>query len=367
MLLHGVAPTWEWGEDSSGNQQWFMRFRYLGPANLTDAFFSGRTITESRMEREKGVIENHSHNIIANQINCKMNYQQEKFRLPLTIDYRSSFVQSGDTIGKLNIESKLCHIEISGSDDEKITSLKNYFRALMRFFAQPNWSNKCVGLQNNLYRIGLGREALVTDRSAHNPINHSLGLTEQPVFVVKMDHDLDGKNLCNITYRFANQTTYGWAPSAHVAAGSSQKIIVGGTAYLISCTTTAHQFSATSERKDLMWFDCYFYNSIDLYTPKTCSCGNYSVLATQLGDKTGVQLGGSSTLEVISVNSSTGVMTLQDLTVGHTIYDAWDNTKAYIIHFDKWDECEDCQKYFIFLCDDSNYLGAADDTAFRWA
>ena len=362
LLLHGVAPVLEWGYNPANTrEQWWIRFRKIGPANLSQAGFGGRTLEEKNLKVGTTTTETHSHTWIANKITGEMNFEKTKYMAKFEITYRSSFLQGADETGTIKIQSQISHYTPTPTNNVYLTA---HFRSLMRFFAQPNWANKCTALINTMYSVALGREVLVTDRSAHDPATHILGLTEKPAFVVKMDHDVGGNGTLGITYRMSNQATYGWAPSVYIAKDSSTKSDAGGV-YTITCTPEIHVFSTSHMRQDQMWFDCYNWNLATGYTAKTCSCANYKVIAYQLGGMTNPMIGGSGELQVTSVTTGPTIV-LRDTSAGHTHYDNWFTTEAHEISFDTWDNCEACQKKWIFHADDNNTLGAAGDPAFRW-
>jgi hypothetical protein len=363
-LLHGISPVLEFGWNSAiTHQQWWIRFRKLGPANLSHAEFAGRTLTESNLKENTGVKEIHSHTWIANKIECEMNYEDEKYFTKIAASYRSSFIQGANETGTIKIKSQISHFTESDDNMEMLTA---HLRGIIRYFAVPNWAQKCTTQINTLYNLPLGRECLVTNRAARNPATHSLGLSEHPAFMVRVEHDLGGDGSMACTYRLATQATYGWAPSCKVLANNSTKSIVGGV-YKITCTPVVHAFSDSTMRADQMWFDCFTFNWAMGYVAKDCACDDYLVIAHELGNTTPTLIGGNAKLSVLSVAYTPAAqIVLVDGSAGHTHYNNWDTTKIHVISFDTWDNCEACQKKWIFFADNNNEIGADDDPAFTW-
>ena len=230
-------------------------------------------------------------------------------------------------------------------------------------------------------KLALGREALVTDTSIYNPFDKDTTLVDEPAFITKMGIDFRSKAKVSLSYRLAGMSTRGIAPVFYVAPNKSVK--GAGPPYTITCdmATTLNTFTPASTRPDHMFFDCLEYNvssgspTADAsYTTSSCSCSAYKVMAHRTDSRTHTNdiARNSGELEVTSVSvDSGGVYTsevvLTDTSAGHTHYTAWDVTKGYVVMWDFYDQCEDCQKdYWLFFADTANTLGAASDPGHRW-
>lgn len=361
-LLHGISPTLEWDDTK---KIFLIRFRKFGPVNLSQAYFGGRTLTESDLQKDTGVTESHSNAWLANEIQLKMNYEVDKHLVDFSIPYESSFIPKKDgERGVVKIESMISHIPgLENMDDDQKESLIENFRNNLLHFAQPQWSNQCNGTARLIYKLALGRECLVTDRAASEPITHAPGLSEKPAYVTAIDFDLGGKMQYNVTYRIATKGTYGWAPAVKVAANNSTKM----GDHTIDCTAVAHTFTPTTGRTDCSYFDCLNYNlSYGTYVDKACSCADYKVIAFETGDITPTLIGGSGELTITDVVPGSNTFTLVDGSGADTHYNNWDVTKDHYIIFDEYDEVEDCQKYWVCACDDNSTLGTDADVGHRW-
>jgi len=65
-----------------------------------------------------------------------------------------------------------------------------------------------------------------------------------------------------------------------------------------------------------------------------------------------------------AVDLTTNTVEFTERVAGHAAL--WDNTAKYVILFDEWDECEACQKLFVFASDKTNTLGSTNDPPMRW-
>jgi len=358
LLLHSLTPTLEW---SQTNKKFMIRFREIGPINIAQAQGQGRTLTEAKIKQLSVPKETHNDTWLANKLEVKTNLEDGTYLGNFNIDNKSAHVVSRNEANAIQITSQLSQIEnIENLDDDQLASIASYFKYLLLYFGTPQPEQSCKTGINIIVDLGLGCDCLVTDTSARVPYTHALGLSDTPALVTKLGIDLGRDNCeCSIAYRLSDNFVYGWAPAVYVAANQSS---IGGTT--ITCTSSAHTFSASTGRVDCMWFDCYTWNPSDnTYTAKDCSCGDHAVIAFERGVWNPTLIGGGGDLTVTSV-TSTGTIVLEDNDGSHV--GNWDTTKPHIIIPDTWDNVEECQKYFVCGCDDNNSLGAANDSPHRW-
>jgi hypothetical protein len=250
---------------------------------------------------------------------------------------------------KLSISSYLTHIK------NTMTAYR-WFGYLVQSLGTPIVTQTVPTTLATMTNLAVGKGFLLTDSSTRIPYNHALGMTEYPGQITKMAYDLD-KSKIKTTYRLSPYYTYGWAPAALIEADSSTKDGSGQ----ITCTTTLREYNRSDGPVDCMFFDCYTYSpSKDEYIAKSCSCGDYKVIAARLDTDSNIIM----SFNVTSV-ASDGTLVLEDQS-DPTNYNLWNTTKRHVIFFDEWDNCEDCQKKWIFFSDSNGKLGSADNEGFRW-
>jgi hypothetical protein len=348
VILHGLTPTYEWDQESG---QFRIKFRSLAPMNATAANFNGRVIDNSTLVHGLVPESNHNDAWLANNAKFQANYDNGRYYRTYNVTYNSGFAMNRKASRSIRVSSVLSHI---GADKQ---SAENYFSQLLYRFSRPEPILKArLGL-NAFLDIALGREVSVTDATARNPYDHTLGLTDKPALITAASYDWI-KGVMNVSYRLSDEVLYGWAPACYVTANNSTKD--GGNQ--ITCSTELHEFSNITDRVDCMWFDCYYWNpSTSTYTAKTsCGCGNYAILAFERYKKSITLL----EFDVTSV-SSDGTLILSDVGGGGN-YTAWDVTKNYVLIFDHWDNVETCQQKFVYFADDNDTLGTGNDRGMRW-
>ncbi len=337
-LIHGLVPTWEWSVD---DYQFVMRFRHIGPMNMTDAIWSGRAINESHILQGTSPTESHNDTWLYNKMKIKCNYDEGEAKKNFTVEYNSGHAANRETSKTLNIDAQLSFLPGLGNTSTA-TSVKNHFvDNMLVHLAEAQPVQRTQTNITRLFDIGAGQGFNITDRSAHKPYTHEIGLTSQPAWATRVKCDL-GRMRMGITYRLTDNVSYGWAPALQVPASSST--VESG---YIQCSPSAHTFSPSDARLDVSWFDCLDYNkSTGNYTARDCSCGNYAVYAFNPELATIVLM--SFTAQSISTTNNT--IRLYGTTTG------WNIALRHIVIFQEIDNCEDCQKNFVFQPDSNNTL-----------
>jgi hypothetical protein len=348
IVLHGLSPTYEWDQESG---QFRVRFRHLAPLNATQAAFGGRVIDNTTLIHGHTTDSTHNDAWLANSARFQSNYDNGRFYRTYNITYNSGFAMNRKPSRSIRISSVLSHI---GADK---VAAEQYFSKLIYHFAQPSPVLKSPLGLNAFLDVALGREVSVTDETARNPYDHELGLTNKPGLITAISYDwING--IMNASYRLSDEILYGYAPACYVTANNSTK----GASSRITCQSELHEFSNITDRVDCMWFGCYNWNSsTNTYAAKSCSCGEYKILAFERYKKAITPL----SFNVYTVASS-GEIVIEDQDGGAANYTAWDVTKNYVLVFADWDSVESCQQDFVYFADDSDTLGSGGDRGRRW-
>lgn len=359
LVFHGIMPTWEW--DDSKNH-FMMRFRPIGPINITEASASGRALNEEMILRNSQMVETHNDTWMFNKIVAKCNQEAGSFTGNIVVDFVSGNARNRNEARTMTAESQLTFIpSIRGLLPSEVEHITKRYSNMLRQLAIPQAQYSVKTTLASMVSLAVGRECLVTDSTGYYPFSHEQGLVEAPGLVTKIVSDLS-KEECTVTVRLTQNQVYGWAPSVYVTASSKS------APDTINCTCTANYFSASGDRWDCTYFDCYTYNkSSGEYSAKGCTCGDYAVIALQRN------VDGASweptilnfdvtVVDIVDGNS----MTLVDQDGGYANYTAWDTSKEYIIIFDTYDNCESCQQKYAFFADDNNTIGSGNIPAVRW-
>jgi hypothetical protein len=379
--LHGVTPVLEWDAVKYG---FVIRFRRLGAVNLSAANAEGRLLVEKSLTAGQSPREQHSDTWLGNKIDLKANYIEEDFKLNFSIPLYSSHVQSTSGASTIKMHCKFSHVEgLDSVDDDVEQQLKSWFRGLMRFFAQPQHVNDTTAGIDTTVKLALGREMLVTDRSAFDPTTHEISITEKPAFTTKMSIDWGGDAKVGLTYRFAAMTGYAIAPSALVPANSSTKWPGTHGTYsgrIIECDMSGslNEFTPSGTRPDFSFFDCLVYNPSvgdplvgTSYTAKSgCTCGDYAVIFKTLAARVvgGAHGVGDGNLKVVAVEIDNQKLFIEDTDSGggYPDYGNWNTTLAHIIRYAEWDNVEACQQLWIYGAGTDNQLGTSGDPGMRF-
>lgn len=360
LVAHGLMPTYEW-DDSLDH--FIIRFREIGPINITAANESGRYLTEKTVLRNSQMIETHNDTWMFNKIVMRCNYFNGEYKGNVVVDLATGNAQNRNSSRTLKSESQLSQIDgIMSLDDSDIGYITKKYSSMLRTLAIPNTQYKVKTNLAAMVDLAIGRECLITDSTGFYPFSHERGLVEAPALVTAISTDL-AKNQCDVTCRLTKNHTKGWAPAAYVTASSKET-----DGITVQCTVTPNYFSASGDRWDCTYFDCYNYNkSSGVYEARSCSCGNYAVIVfARNTDGTSWE----PTLmyfDVTSVDTTDGnSMTLVDQDGGQANYTAWDEADEHIIIFAAYDDCEECQQKYIFFAGDDNKIGTGSAPGTRW-
>jgi hypothetical protein len=348
LVLHGIAPTYEWEQESG---QFRIKFRHLAPLNTTQAVFSGRVINNTNLVVGQTTESSHNDTWLANSGTFKTNYLNGEYYREYNLTYQSGFAMNRRASRSMGITSQVSHIGAS----EPVTGA--YLMKMLRYFSRPNPVMESRLAFNAFVDVALGQEVAINDATARNPYSHELGLTDKAAIITSISYDWM-RGLMRVTYKLEDENIYGYAPACYVTSGNSEKI----GSKQISCNSELHEFSNLSDRVDCMWFDCYYWNqSTNTYTAKGCSCGEYKIIAFERYTNTPTLL----YFNVESV-SSDGTIVIEDQDGSSTNYNAWVTTKNYVLIFADWDDVESCQQKFLYFADENDTLGTGNDRGFRW-
>lgn len=355
-VFHGYAPTLEYVDSVN---QYLIRFRKIGPANETDAVRSGRTLTNGDIQQGQTQTDTHCDANLYNKMNVELNFIDGEAKGKINVNFPNGFQVNSNKSKTIKIVSSLSHIsKLQNKNNSQTIGVYRHFEQLMRAFSIPNpqYRVKCTGSMG--LEAAVNREFLLTDPLAFKPWTHEQGLSNTVAIMTGLNVDLGQRNMTTeVTARIDAELQYGYAPACSIHAGSSSK--VGNNT--IEATTSLHLYSRATDMVDCMNFDCYNYNlSTGQYVDRGCDCGDYAVFAME-GESTDPDLLEFDVTEV----ASDGSITLVDVGGGAN-YAAWDTAKGYILIFAAYDDCEDCQKKWLFFADSDNEIGTDSDPARRF-
>lgn len=354
-VLHGFAPTLEYID---ADHQYLIRFRAIGPSSVSEATRSGRTIVNGDIKDGETQTDGHCDSNLYNKMQVELNFVNGESKAKINVSHPTGFQVNTNKSKTVKITSQLSHIKKLGTKNNINTIyVYRHLEQLMRAFAIPNpkYRVKCVGTMG--LEAAVNREFVLTDPLAFKPWTHEQGLSEVVALMTGMTIDLGKRGMIvEVTARIDSEVQYGIAPSCVVSSGSSK---IGDNT--IEASTSLHMYSRTTDMVDCMNFDCYTYNeSTGQYIDRGCDCGDYAVYAMEYGSTDPDLL----EFDVTSVESD-GSITLVDVG-GGTSYAAWDTAKVYILIFADYDDCEECQKKWIYFADSDNGLGTDNDPARRF-
>ena len=158
------------------------------------------------------------------------------------------------------------------------------------------------------------------------------------------------RSTCQIDFEVGGEFINTIAPSCKLSAG---EFTFDSTT--ISAVPDDHEFTDDDDMKDVFYFDCYSPgNDSSAPTLRDCDCDDYAVVIlkdddswTPLTGTCSVSSAGTLTITV----SSTATMSLTD---------------DYYVIFNNHGSVEDCQKYWIYKCDDNNQVGSTNDHPTFW-
>ena len=365
LLFFGLMPTWEYDEAKA---KFVMRFRRMGIANATTALLEGRLLNNTNIAADTRPQTVHCGTWLFNRVACKCNYhvstRQYEGEINVTSDTGWAIMGGRDT--ELKIDARMIWIkgiEQIDQDAELREMISRHFaqRILQNLiYPMPELTFQC-GISTALTH-GVGQDVLITDSASRNPYTGAIGLTSQPGVIVARSIDWS-KGTVELTVRISPKAVYGWAPAVRIPANSSS---VAGTVVTVT-DADAHTFTPTTDRSDLSFFDCLDWSKADKsYSARSCSCGNYAVLAFEEGNADPSIL--SFTISDVNIDDDTPAYSCK---LNGADAASWNNTKAYIIVFADWDDADlqDCQRYYLYASDEDNELvddGANVTPGRRW-
>lgn len=363
VLLHGAAMTREW--DPYLNM-WQFRFRKIEPMNKTMAFQMGRVLTEDLLDPDNKYSSHNPSQLINDITVTTKNNVTFKLIGPRTrsIDSELKTLNITPGISRFTDEANVTYKSLSGGGGADITILEQEFPSgpavylrrrlepVLRTMSVQRVANSTGLTRRGFYKAVLGRESLITDPAAHAPNTHKLGIENEYARIIKITRSL-GDQTASISYELGGDAQYGFAPACRIESGN----FTTHTTYWKGVPND-HDFSSSTQAKDMYYFDCY--DLWDYANPqvRNCSCGDYAVHAIPEGEWNPTML--DFTCEIIDDG---GTMKLK--LTGADIASI-DTGKTYIIFFQAFDSCEDCQKYYIFGADLGNTVGTEERPASRW-
>jgi hypothetical protein len=352
------------------NLLWRWRFVPMSKALVSDAWVAGSNLNanEEHLARATVFTEQHSDRPQYNKliINASRSAKDGKYRLTLTVvDENPRAVTLADR-GELTINSVLSNIPgiLRNKNYDKITSelYGTFADGLLRKLSMARVTQGVSTISYPRLQLGVGQSLLLTAQAAHAPYTHVLGVTEEPIRIIKSGFDISTQK-CSIMFEYSGQDlTYNIAPACAVPASQSTKDGWPSPGTITITGASAHAFSLGAEDpSDYMLFDCWTWPTSKLTdasaVARSCSCGDYSIIAFEDGDT-------DPTLMNFTVSvAQDGTMTLTP--AAQADYDAWVEANSHVLIFDTWDNVEACQQRWLYACDADGGLGAADDIGHR--
>jgi hypothetical protein len=346
LQLHCSYMVLDWDYT---NLQWTIKFNSIGPLNKSLAFMSGRNLDESI--NVPGIpSESHNSTQIINAIELTSNLDAVTINGAATtsikMDNRISKIKP--SLSKFTVPFNLGDIFMSDAHRK----LLNRFRDALRNLSRPRVSQSrkltCIGA----FKAFPGLESLITDVSARVPMTHRLGLEDQPVLITERSHDLS-KEVIDITYTIGGKSSWGWAPACKILAENMTISSGHWTAY-----PNNHEYTFTTDAKDLWYFDCFDVRIPSAPVARNCSCDDYAVFAVELGSRGFTPL--PFTCKILIDGEGDPYLYLAGTTTGLS------EGKNYALYFADYDDCQPCQKRWVFGADKNNLVGDDGDNPSKW-
>ena len=362
LLLHLTTMTCEWDYTHGMNR---FKFRHIGPVNSSDAYFSGRIIDESKNKTKPPKFDMNQ-NVICHKmvINALKLETGKKYEKPLTLYAKDSVSVAIDDI-TIKVNPTISRFDYSldilfNPENEGLFEMawhKDYIarlRTALKYLSTPRGSHSRKMTVAGLFDAEVGKPSVLTDLSSFNPSTGKLNVEELEIMVTSKEYDITDEAV-KIEYTVGGKFSKGIAPACMVTTGNHT--IEDGSTWTWD-DPEEHEFTADEDPEDAFFFDCFAFKNPNLPVARTtCSCGDYSVVAIELGTYDWTPLPFTC-----SVSSSGGdpTITLTGTTSG------LDASKDYVIYFADYDDCETCQQKWIFHADDDNQIGNTDEPADRW-
>lgn len=346
LQLHCSYMVLDW---DYSNLQWVIKFNLIGPMNKSLAFMSGRNLDESI--NVPGVpTESHNATQIINAVEITSNLDIVTINGAATtsIKMENRISKIKPSLSKFTVPFQLGSVFMSDAHRK----LLNRFRDALRNLSRPRVSQSrkltCLGA----FKAFPGLESLITDVSARVPGTHRLGAEDQPVLITERSHDLS-KEVIDITYTIGGKSSYGWAPSCKILAANMTISSGHWTAY-----PESHEYTFTTDAKDIWYFDCFDVRIPSAPVARNCSCDDYVVFAEELGSRGFTPL--PFTCKVLIDGEGDPYLYLTGTTTGLSA------DKNYALYFADYDDCQPCQKRWVFGADKNNLVGDDGDNPSKW-
>jgi len=354
VLYHRAGMAYEY---DAADKRWKIRFRRIGPINVSVANGEGRIINLSNLSLGSGPpTDFHSDEPTYTQLTLKASGRE----FPPIVDKTTKMLAPKVSNKSIKVEPVISQsATLSDATDQTTTEIyRLYGDGLLRYFTEPTFSQRCELTIEGTYKATLGRDCLVTNPSARDQFTHAQGLTDAAAMVTEYRRDLSRARV-RINYKLTSSPVYGWAPA--VLVDSAGTIDSDQVDFDLSDFTNNEFSDGTFDRKDIYWFDCINWDPVTQeVSERDCNCGDYRILAI----KYNTQTPGTILSFTCSIDLDASTVTFTERVAGHAAL--WDDTAEYVIIYDEWDDCVSCQKKFVFASDKSNTLGTGSDSPFRW-
>ena len=297
-----------------------------------------------------------------NSIMARCNNVEGEYLATFPVSYKSGLVSQQTQDKSLKIEAPISQIEgIAEIEGQERITIHNHFSTMLRHLGQPQPTIKSELLISEFAKVAIGRELLITDRAGRIPHTHGYEFDEHPGIVTQFGVDL-GKGSIPITFRMASQFVYGWAPACYMLFDTKEG------SNTVSCTSTANRFSPSGSRIDSSWFACINYNAStgEYATRSSCGCSGFPVIIFEFDADSYTE---HANIYYSGVVTQSSVDSVGDFEVvfsdGDDYAGVTEGASPFIMIYNTWQNCQPCQKKFVFGASKTDELGSGD-APHRW-
>jgi hypothetical protein len=234
------------------------------------------------------------------------------------------------------------------------TPINDHLKRLIAVLNEHKPTQKRDLIYSSRFRTAPGRECIITDPAAHYPGTHQAGLVAANIMITEQKVDLS-RNVISLCYLVSGDNAqHGYAPSCRFAIGSVSLNADGFTV-----TPEDHYSSFTNEPKDIYYFDCYDVSDYANPIPRTCACGNYSVFVYKCDEVIGANNPIPGTCAIVEESGVDRLRVYCDESLLPT-------TGNMIVTFASFDDCESCQKLWLFFSDEYARVGTVGRRGDVW-
>lgn len=231
------------------------------------------------------------------------------------------------------------------SVSEGNTPINDHMKRLIAVLNERKPTQKRDVIYSARFRTLPGRECIITDPAAHYPGTHQEGLIAANIMITEQKVDLS-RNVISLCYLVSGDNAqHGYAPSVRFAIGSVSLNADGFTV-----TPEDHYSSFANEPKDIYYFDCYDVSDLNNPVPRTCSCGNYAVMIYKCDEVIGADNPLPATCTIVTESGVDRIRFYCDES-------KLPATGNMVVTFASFDDCEDCQKLWMFFSDEYSTVG----------